>query len=122
MKRIFLFVPLSTGLINWSFSLTGLTTFQDAIPFLQEVTKEDQSEPELEGGTTPPSSKDRRQVELAWKDFQSMRARLNIVFRTKTGVAALTQASHPEVLGQVRASRRRATVDCGQFQGGRREV
>ena len=92
------------------------------IPFLHAVTKEDQSEPELEGGTTPPSSKDRRQVELAWKDFQSMRARLNLVFRTKTGVAALTQASDPEVLGQVRASRRRATVDCGQFQGGRREV
>ena len=31
VKRIFLFVPLSIGLINWSFSLTGLTTFQDAL-------------------------------------------------------------------------------------------
>ena len=125
MRRIFLFVPLSTGLINWSFSLTAFDHFPRRhahIPFLHAVTEEDQSEPELEGGTTPPSSKGRRQVELAWKDFQSMRARLNIVFRTETGVAALTQASHPEVLGQVRASRRRATVDCGQFQGGRREV
>ena len=97
-----------------------------------------------EGGpvraTTPPSSKGRRQVELAWKDFQSMRARLNKVFWTKTGVAALAQASHPQILRQVRASRRRATVDCvladsfravgwkfegqfeGQFEGGRRSV
>ena len=96
------------------------------IPFLHAVTKEDQSKLELEGGSTRSSSKGGRQVELAWKDVQPMRARLNIVFRTKTGVAALTQASHHEVLRQVRASRRRATVDCvldcGQCQGGRREV
>ena len=96
------------------------------IPYLNAVTEEDQSELELEGGRTRSRSKGRGQIELAWKDVQSMRARLNTVLRTKTGVAALTQASHPEILRQVRASRRRATVDCvldcGQSQGGRREV
>ena len=39
VKRIFLFVPLSTGLINWSFSLTGLTTFQDAMHTFPFVTR-----------------------------------------------------------------------------------
>ena len=42
VKRTFLFVPLSTGLINWSFSLTGLTTFQDAVhtfPFFTRLRR-----------------------------------------------------------------------------------
>ena len=129
MKRIFFFFSFHLRLDQ----LVVLTERFDHfprrhthIPSSHAVTEEDQSEPELEGGTTRQSSKGRRQVELAWKDVQSMRARQNIIFRTKTGIAALTQASHPEVLLQVRASRRRATVDCvldcGQFQGGRREV
>ena len=39
---MFLFVPLSAGLINWSFSLTGLTTFQDALhtfPFFTRLRR-----------------------------------------------------------------------------------